>query len=890
MKKKILALLIAAGMIMTAAGCDGGDSISSFLPGENNPVSDDVTDSYDDENPVIDVNDGINKYGRATMLSLAENGLLNISRRNREENVPMGDSGTWAFYVYMCGTDLETDYASGTSDLQEMLSASASENVIFVVQTGGAKTWQNDMVSHDKTQRFIITEGQAYLSEELPAQNMGDSDTLADFLSWSIEKYPAEHMNAVLWNHGGGSITGVCFDELSNYDSLSLTEIESAFESIDSKMTCKFESVIFDACLMATVETANILVPYANYMLASQEFVSGCGLNYTAIGNAADKNTDYKTFAKAVMDAHYKDCAVYGEENSVAFSCIDLSKIDPLLTAFDMWAKDLYEKTDSDDIMLSSVTRSIISARNYGGNNRNEGYTNMVDMGDMVKSVSENISSADKVLSALQDCVIASKRGSDANESTGLSIYYPLNVQGSQELGIFKNIAIDPYYLSFVDRAAYGSVNSGDVYSYDDTLWLGDDSFFWGDYTNGSYISEWNDSGYYGYDDSYSFESNYYNTDENNCGITLAVEPQFDEYGYYWTQVAENSLYNLYSADCSLLLEWNDGGEYKLIDLGTDIDTAVDWDTGVIMDNFEGKWFYLPDGQPLTVFVLEETAEYCVYSSPIMLNGAETNLRIYLDENGLSVMGVCGGVNDYGAASRIDVQLAPGDKITPLYPVYTEYSYESEYYYGEDYVCGDAIEIYWDLLSDGTYYYAFELMDIYGSYLLSDYATFIIENGEIFYDNGEYGDYSDDWYNDNSADDWYDNNADSSTASDDWYNNSADDSTNDDWYDDSADDESDDSDDESSDPTDDYDYYEDFLFDFESYLDYYLSDYEDYSEFVDSFESDFGSLDGFINGFYEEYEDYEDYSGYISDFSGQFGSFDDFLNTYGGYIKDYYSY
>ena len=35
-------------------------------------------------------------------------------------------------------------------------------------------------------------------------------------------------MGLILWNHGGGSITGVCFDEKYDQDSITLMEMDSA--------------------------------------------------------------------------------------------------------------------------------------------------------------------------------------------------------------------------------------------------------------------------------------------------------------------------------------------------------------------------------------------------------------------------------------------------------------------------------------------------------------------------------------------------------------------------------------------------------------------------------------------------------------------------------------
>ena len=42
-------------------------------------------------------------------MNLSDDGSLQIQRLKRENPVPMGDSGTWTIFVYMCGTDLESE-------------------------------------------------------------------------------------------------------------------------------------------------------------------------------------------------------------------------------------------------------------------------------------------------------------------------------------------------------------------------------------------------------------------------------------------------------------------------------------------------------------------------------------------------------------------------------------------------------------------------------------------------------------------------------------------------------------------------------------------------------------------------------------------------------------
>ena len=138
-------------------------------------------------------------------------GDMTVIRPEQTETAPMGEPDTWTIFLYLCGTDLESDRTSGgraTFDLAEMLAATASADIRFVIETGGARRWYTDALDAGYNERLVIQSGQMTKVEQVPRAGMGDSATLADFLTWGVENYPAKHMGVILWDHGGGSITG----------------------------------------------------------------------------------------------------------------------------------------------------------------------------------------------------------------------------------------------------------------------------------------------------------------------------------------------------------------------------------------------------------------------------------------------------------------------------------------------------------------------------------------------------------------------------------------------------------------------------------------------------------------------------------------------------------
>lgn len=139
------------------------------------------------------------------------------------------EKGSWAIYWYLCGSDLESGGGFASADLAEMMEVSLPENVKVVVQTGGSSQWQNEQMDASKLQRYVYSGEGLELVEEQPSANMGESDTLKDFLSFAKENFPADKTAVLFWNHGGGSVSGAAFDELYENDSLTLDELHAAF-------------------------------------------------------------------------------------------------------------------------------------------------------------------------------------------------------------------------------------------------------------------------------------------------------------------------------------------------------------------------------------------------------------------------------------------------------------------------------------------------------------------------------------------------------------------------------------------------------------------------------------------------------------------------------------
>lgn len=723
MTRKGLALLLAAVLALGCIGCGASDKTTQSGGGSTQYSSNSggkkdeqstapETGSFSPENAVRGL----------TMSVSRDTGELSVKRvALPSKNDAAQAEEKWTLFIYLCGTDLETNYGGATGDLIEMLDGAVGDGVRFVVETGGAYDWNNNMVGSGTLQRYLLEGEDINLVDEQSRASMGKPDTFADFLQWGVENYPSEHMGVILWDHGGGSITGVCFDETEQYDSLSLRELDGALLTVCGGMGRKFDFIGFDACLMGTLETAGILASYADYMIGSEEVEPGSGWDYTSIGKYLGKNpgADTEGLGKIVCDSFIDACRAYNVDELCTLAVIDLSKLDDLLVAFNDFAHGMYDSA-AEAAERAAMIRGIGDADNFGGNNRSEGYTNMVDMGGLISACADYSSGAKKALRALSSAVVYSVAGSAHPEASGLSLYYPLSVQGSQELNIFADVCPSPYYISFVDRQNQGGVDIGSAENYDDNTWF-----------NGN--GEWEYGNGEGDEGHWEYLEGFQQTGESPY-ITFDVEPYLSEDGEYIFVLDKDGFNN--TADVHAVVYEYSVDKLDLIELGVTYDLDGNWRKGEFVDGFYGTWMSLPDGQNLATYVVEVAEDYILYTSPIQLNGEDTNLRFRFDPDTeeITVDGAWSGVNEQGASSREITKIEKGDTIVPLYYGHDIKTGEDIPYHGNRYTVSGKFEINYEMMEDGDYLYAFWIDDVFGDYYLTDCVTFFIDYGEVLFD------------------------------------------------------------------------------------------------------------------------------------------------------------
>jgi len=613
-----------------------------------------------------------------------------------DDNGGGGPKAKWTVLLYMCGTDLESQGGAATQNLSELEGVKYNDNVNFIIQTGGTYTWQNKLIDPNYLQRYKSDSDGLTLVDEQKLASMGDPSTLSDFLSWGIKSYPADKYMVLFWNHGGGSLAGVEFDEVYDSDSLTLPELGEAFKDVGQQ----FEVIGFDTCLMSTLENASTLAPYGNYMVASEEYEPGGGWNYTDWTQYLMDHPDVggKYLGVEICNTYYNKCKISGDDDMATLAVVDLQKIPALVAAFDAMAGEMTGIT-SDITSLQAYVQGALRAENFGGNTDEEGYTNMVDLGDLTMNTKDVVSkTAEDVLTALFEAVAFDVHGSTRANSNGLAVFFPLAVS-ADECDMYTEVATSGNYLRFIDVVVsdWSVTDAGSNINPDIVLpEENENSVSSADYSVNfnSFIA---DDGYYHLEFTDGFES------------------------------VESVMFNLYYMDYEY-------GEYML--MGTDNDVIGDWDNGLFYDNFRGVWPAL-NGISVDLNLIEEGSDYNLYSIPILLNGTETNLRAaYVwnsDDTGyFEVYGCWTGLDSVtGMSSREIVQLKDGDEVTILMNGQNWDTGETTQYDVGSFTVNGPVVLEETPLIDGDYLFEYVVTDIFDTKYYSDSIIMEWADGKI---------------------------------------------------------------------------------------------------------------------------------------------------------------
>jgi len=345
-------------------------------------------------------------------------------------------NGKNTIMIYMDGSDIESGegravFGCMTNSIRQALSCGIDtnkNNVLFY--TGGCEKWHDFSIPADKDSIYIIDNGNLVLLEQREPQSMSDPKTLKYFLSYCVENYPAQQYSLILADHGGGPNVGLCVDKNTN-DVMTLSELSNALNGVGFIGGNKLENIIFDACLMASIEVATVVKEHANYMMASENPSLSAGTDYTflsSFNNAQNGEMVGRSYVDKFYDKSIDEairCRTYGVLDTT-FSCVNLSAIDDVIANADVFFETATQDMEILYPYFSKVREDTEGVFDTGGdpNVSTQFYYDLIDMYDFVSNHSITyMTEAENLLQALDRAIIYNR--SSSNKMNGLTFYSP---------------------------------------------------------------------------------------------------------------------------------------------------------------------------------------------------------------------------------------------------------------------------------------------------------------------------------------------------------------------------------------------------------------------------------------------------------------------------------
>ena len=622
MKKTITAIFLASTMLFTSS-CGIMNLANEILSDESDGAGGYENYNYIDRPDYTGDEESsgvVAQEGAGVATSLLESGAV------RDKKVQLKGNGedTVTIYVYMNGSDLESDSGEATTDLAEMVKAGGSNKVNVLVQTMGTKKWNNYGIASNRSQIYSVDgDGLKLVKDDLGQLDCTSSDALSSFIAWGNANYPADRNILIFWDHGGGPVYGFGYDEWNSneYASLTIDEMQTAL----SRGGVFFDFIGMDCCIMSCIEVCAALYDFCDYTILSEDFESGLGWYYTPWLQALYQNTSISTpeLGKKIIDSMVNANASdsYSGDKSI-LALIDESMLKVLWQA---WVDFAY--ANESELLNSNYSREVTRSENgrihplikerskerakeklqarfglFGDDDRlvdwsdfsfSDYYSDSSDSPSMseyyvtdIMAVASNITTTESeaLRSALSSAITYMSATSENADLTGISVTLPYGDKTfyADLKTIFTNCGFDSAYITWLEKFTTAA-GVGNYYDYSD--WE-DDWDGWDDYSDNYNWDDWcyNGDGYDDYWDSWDFWG-IFGSDDNSC-YDYDYYSDDDYYGYYDDYCYEDDGY-YYGDDFYSYDDYYDNGYYDYNDAYDDFYGGYDdyfgwsdWDWG----------------------------------------------------------------------------------------------------------------------------------------------------------------------------------------------------------------------------------------------------------------------------------------------------------------------
>lgn len=255
----------------------------------------------------------------------------------------------WTVMVYLNGDNNLDEYT--IKDLEEMELVPASSEVAIVAQLDRKKfaTWS-------EARRYILQPNANFgfntePYERLGEVNMGDPQTLSNFMTWAKTVRPADHYALIIWDHGNGFRTravgkklafkNISWDDTDQHQSLTLDQIRTVLQQQGG-----VDLLGFDACLMGMAEVVDEFETVVNVVVGSQMTEPGDSYDFTFLKDLVANPGMSPTEVGNTIVSYW--AAFYNARSATTQASFEVSRLAALREAVDQFSRKMLEDPDGD--------------------------------------------------------------------------------------------------------------------------------------------------------------------------------------------------------------------------------------------------------------------------------------------------------------------------------------------------------------------------------------------------------------------------------------------------------------------------------------------------------------------------------------------------------------
>lgn len=370
---------------------------------------------------------------------------------------------TWTFLLYLAGdnsnTALYMNRNTRLGALYRLEHTPVNPNVRVVALYDG------DYPGGGDSFRYTQQPDGQLRQETLGEVNMGDPQTLVDFVRWGQQQAPADHYYLAIADHAN-ALDGIAWDfTTARTEHLTNGELRQALGAITDQGARSIDVLHLDGCLMGLVENAYQVRGLVRYLVASEN-LGWSAFAYDQYLTTVRTNTSPATLASSVADEYAQ--RVGGQGYPFTIAALNLANIDAVAQATDALAGELLRfalaSSANRDLLIN--LRSQAQKFDSGGNYTVTEDDEYVDLQHWVSLVQAGIGDASvkQAATALQQTLPgAVLREHHASGNIALDTNVSVNLEQAHGIAI--------YYPARASTKTYQTYVRGDLNFPIDTRW-----------------------------------------------------------------------------------------------------------------------------------------------------------------------------------------------------------------------------------------------------------------------------------------------------------------------------------------------------------------------------------------------------------------------------------